>query len=268
MLAGRVAVVTGGASGIGRAVAERLVSDGATVVITDIQAERGAAVAEELGVNFIAHDVRDEGEWEQVVETVVAEVGAVQILVNSAGVLGLRDSKTPEDTPLSDWQRIFAVNVEGTFLGCRAAIRAMRGVGSGAIVNLSSVAGLIPTPLAVAYGASKAAVRHLTTSVAEYCAQQKLNIRCNSVHPGIVLTPLLQHAWAEDARLRGVSYEQIVQDATASVPMGDLTRPEDVAASVAFLVSDEARHVTGAQIVVDGGILYGGWGPPSSVRSP
>jgi 3(or 17)beta-hydroxysteroid dehydrogenase len=268
MLTGRVAVVTGGASGIGRAVAKRLVSDGATVVITDIRADAGPAIAEELGATFVAHDVRDEKDWERVIKTIAADVGALQILVNSAGVIGLRESKTPEDTSLSDWQRIFAINVEGTFLGCRAAIAAMRVSGSGTIVNLSSVAGLIPTPWAVAYGASKAAVRHITTSVAEYCAQQKLNVRCNSVHPGIVLTPLLQNAWTEDARLRGVSYEQIVEDATASVPMGDLTRPEDVAASVAFLVSDEARHITGAKIVVDGGILYGGWGPPSQVRSP
>ena len=185
-----------------------------------------------------------------------ARFGRLNVLVNNAGILGRKDAFDPEKTQLADWKAIFAVNVEGVFLGCKAAIPAMRRAGGGSIVNISSVAGLVATPYATAYGASKAAVRQLTKSVAQHCAQEKLNIRCNSVHPGNVRTPMLDRSIFEAARARGVPVETVAAERKAIVPMGDFTLPEDIAAAVSFLVSDEARHITGTKIVVDGGIFH------------
>jgi 3(or 17)beta-hydroxysteroid dehydrogenase len=251
----QVAVVTGGASGLGKAIADKLSSDGAKVVITDVQADLGIAIAEEHGFTFVQQDVCDEARWSEVIEDVAGRLGGVNILVNNAGILGPADVTSPEHARLGDWQRIFAVNVEGVFLGCRAAIPAMRRTGGGSIINMCSVAAMTATPYATAYGASKAAVRQLTKSVAQYCAQARLNIRCNSVHPGNVLTPLWERWADENARLHGVSADEIVAHARQLVPLGDLTLAEDVAAAVSFLASEQARHITGAMLPVDGGYL-------------
>jgi 3(or 17)beta-hydroxysteroid dehydrogenase len=151
---------------------------------------------------------------------------------------------------------VFSVNVEGVFLGCRAALGQIHASGGGAIVNISSIAAMLATPYATAYGASKAAVRHMTKSLAQYCAERKLSIRCNSVHPGSVRTSLWDIHATELARARGVPFETITKESQDAIPMGDFTRPEDVAAAVSFLVSDDARHITGAKLVVDGGYLH------------
>jgi NAD(P)-dependent dehydrogenase (short-subunit alcohol dehydrogenase family) len=252
----RTAVVTGGASGLGQAIATRLAADGAKVVITDVQVELGEQVAADGGFTFIAQDVRDEARWAEVVDDVEKRVGPLRILVNNAGILGRMHSISPENTTLEDWRTMFAINVEGVFLGCREAIRAMRATGvAGSIVNMSSVAGLLATPYATAYGASKATVRQLTKSVAQHCAQEGLNVRCNSVHPGIIRTPLWNRGAEETARLRGIPLEDHVAETRATIPMGDFTLAEDVAASVAFLSSDDARHVTGSKLIVDGGFI-------------
>lgn len=251
-----VALVTGGASGLGRAIAQRLAADGASVVITDIQPDVGRATAAECGFLFIEQDVCDEVRWPLVLREVEERCGSLRILVNNAGVIGPMDAFSPENTRLADWRQIFAVNVEGLFLGCRAAIPAMRRAGGGSIINMSSVAALLATPYVTAYGASKAAVRQLTKSVAQYCAQEKLNIRCNSVHPGNVRTPLWDEQYAAGgARDRGVSVEEFIAQAKARIPLGDFTLPEDVAAAVAFLASEDARHITGAKLIVDGGLV-------------
>lgn len=252
----KVALVTGGASGLGKAIAQRLGADGATVVITDIRADHGLVTAAECGFMFIEQDVCDEIQWPLIVRQIEEHCGSLNILVNNAGVLGPMDAISPENTRLVDWKMIFAVNVEGVFLGCRAAIPAMRRAGGGAIINMSSVAGLLATPYASAYGASKAAVRQLTKSVAQYCAQEKLKIRCNSVHPGNVRTTLWDKQYAEGvARARNVSVEDFIAEVKARIPMGDFTLPEDVAAVVSFLASEDARHMTGAKLIVDGGIV-------------
>lgn len=252
---GKIALVTGGASGLGRAIAARLASDGATVVISDIQLELGTATAAELGVAFLEQDVCDESRWEQIIQEIEERYDRMDVLVNNAGILGSVDAFNPEDTRFSDWKRLFAVNVDSVFLGCRAALPAMRRAGGGSIINISSISGLLATPYATAYGATKATVRQLTKTVAQHCAQQKLNIRCNSVHPGVVRTPLWDR-WAEEtAQLRGVLMEDIVDEAQARVPLGDLTVPEDIAAAVSFLASDQARHITGAKLIVDGGVI-------------
>jgi 3(or 17)beta-hydroxysteroid dehydrogenase len=252
-LAGKTAIITGGASGLGKAMAARLVDDGANVVITDVQRGLGQITAEELGVTFIVHDVTDERRWESVAVEVEKRFGTVNIVVNNAGVAEPADAGTPENARLADWRCVFAVNVEGVFLGCRTAIGALRRAGGGSIINVSSVAALRAYPDATAYGASKAAVRQLTMSVAKHCAAAKLNIRCNSVHPGYVRTPLWEQGAQETAQLRNTSVEAIVAETIASVPMGDFTLPGDIAAAVSFLCSDESRHIIGAALVIDGG---------------
>lgn len=252
----KVALITGGASGLGKAIAERFVAEGATVVITDIQAGLGKATAAELGCNFLAQDVTDEPQWNQIVSTIRQNHGHLHVLVNNAGIIGPMDAVSPEDTRLTDWRKIFEVNVESVFLGCRAAIPAIHASGGGSIINMSSVAGLLATPYGTAYGASKAVVRHLTKSVAQHCAEKGMRIRCNSVHPGNVRTALWDKQAEENALKRGVPFETFVRERQSTVPMGDFTSAQDVAAAVAFLASEDARHVTGAKLVVDGGLVH------------
>jgi NAD(P)-dependent dehydrogenase (short-subunit alcohol dehydrogenase family) len=251
----RTTLVTGGASGLGKAIARRLADEGATVVITDTQAQVGHATAVEGGFTFLEQDVCDEVRWPEIVRQVEERFGHLNVVVNNAGILGPTDAITPENTSLADWRRIFAVNVEGVFLGCRAALPALKRAEGGSIVNISSVAGLLATPYATAYGASKAAVRQLTKSVAQYCAENGLRIRCNSVHPGDVRTPLWDQQASDRAKARNTSVECILAEANAACPSGTLTAPEDVAAMVAFLASDDSRQVTGSELIVDGGIV-------------
>lgn len=251
----KIAVVTGAASGLGLAIACRLAADGFAVAITDIRAEQGAAKAAEHGFNFLPQDVRDETRWNEVVREVEDRFGRLDMLVNNAGIIGPTDAANPENARLEDWRKIFAINVEGVFLGCRAAIPAMRRTGSGSIVNISSVAGLLATPYNAAYGASKAAVRQITKSVAQHCAEQKLKIRCNSVHPGDVRTEVWDSRNRDRAAARGIPFEDIVAKAQTSIPMGEFTTAEDIAAAVSFLASDDSRHITGTKIIVDGGFV-------------
>jgi 3(or 17)beta-hydroxysteroid dehydrogenase len=251
----RVALVTGGASGLGKAIALRLAADRATVVITDIQQDLGRVTAHEGGFTFIKQDVSDEAEWAAVIRAIEERFGGLHILVNNAGIAGPSGQTSPETTPLALWKAIFAINVEGVFLGCRAAIPAMRKSGAGSIINISSIAGLLATPYNTAYGASKAAVRQLTKSVAQHCAEQGLDIRCNSVHPGALHTPFWDKLAEEKARASGVSTAHILAEVEAESPMGGFTHVEDVAAAVSFLASDEARRITGTKMVIDGGLV-------------
>lgn len=257
-LDGRTALVTGGASGLGKAIAVRLSAEGAVVVISDRQRELGETTAADLGATFLYQDVTSEQEWSLVLRQAAELAGPVRILVNNAGIAGAADLVSPEDTRFADWKQIFSVNVDSVFLGCRAGIAAMRAAdaGGGSIVNMSSVAALLATPDSTAYGAAKAAVRQLTRSVAQYCAQERLNIRCNSVHPGEIRTPLWEGYIAEIARVRGVVTDDIVRAATAMVPLGAMPEPEDVAAGVAFLCSDDARFITASELIVDGGLIH------------
>lgn len=251
----KVALVTGGASGLGKAIAQRLASDGAKVVITDLQSDLGHAVASECGFAFYEQDVCDETSWPQLVGKIEDRYGRLDTLVNNAGMVGPLDAINPETTRFSDWKKVFAVNVDSVFLGCRAVIPAMRRAGGGSIINISSIAGLSATPYATAYGASKATVRQLTKSVAQHCAQENLKIRCNSVHPGDVRTPMRDKAAEEISRQRGISLEESYAEAKAHIPLGEFVLPEDVAAVVAFLASDESRHITGTKVIVDSGVI-------------
>ena len=252
----KVALVTGGASGIGIAIAKRLAADGTLVVIGDVQRDLGLATAKEYGLTFLEQDVCEEARWGEIVVEVEKSFGQLNILVNNAGVLGPIDAASPENTSLPNWRTIFAVNVESVFLGCRAVIPVMRRAGSGSIINMSSSAGLASSPSATAYGASKAAVTQLTKSVAQYCAEQKANIRCNSVHPGPVLTPLWMKYAHDSARSRAIAVETVVEEGRGTIPLGRFVTSEDVAAAVSFLASPDASNITGMEMIVDGGLTH------------
>lgn len=253
-VAGKVAIVTGGASGLGAAIAAMLVREGARVTITDVQVEAGKKLAEKLGCRFLGQDVSCEKRWSEVIETVEDEDGALHILVNNAGVGDAVDKATPEDTELADWQRIHRINVEGVFLGCKAAIPAMKRAGGGSIINMSSIAALVSTPFLTAYGASKAAVLQFSKSVAKHCAETGTRIRCNTVHPGQIRTPMHDALVKETAAKYGITEEQAVAQFLSLIPMGEFGDPDDIAYAVLFLASDESKHITGTQIVVDGGM--------------
>jgi 3(or 17)beta-hydroxysteroid dehydrogenase len=255
-LTGACALVTGGASGIGLAISKRLVADGAHVAVSDIRPNEGQAVAAENDFTFIEQDVRDEQQWEQVIAQVEEVLGKLTVLVNNAGILGPVDPADPVRTTFADWKNILAVNLDSVFLGCRAGIPAIAKAGGGSIVNMSSIGALIATPQVTAYGVSKAGVRQLTKSVAQYCAQEKLNIRCNSVHPGYVHTALWDRAATETEALIGLPAEDYIASGAKAVPLGGFTTPDDIAASVAFLCSHDARHITGEQLIVDGGVYH------------
>lgn len=251
---GKVAIVTGGASGIGLSCARRLASEGAAVVITDIQGEVGAAAATEISANggnalFIEHDVTSESAWEAVVAATQAKYSRLDILVNNAGI-GVGGSII--EMPLADWQRQQAINLDGVFLGLKHSIPAMRDSGGGSIINLSSVAGIKGAPNLAAYNATKGGVRLLTKGVALECAHNRWGVRVNSVHPGIIDTPIWDKVNPE---FHQEGQNTVDLDAmAASVPNGILGQPEDIANGVLFLASDESSYMTGTELVIDGGI--------------
>ncbi len=251
-LSNKACIVTGGARGLGRAIAELFIEHGAQVLITDINADAVGKTANEIGASFAVHDVCDEEQWSKIIDQCQNEFGGIDVLVSNAGLAGIGDGVSPEDTSLRSWQQTFAVNVEGVFLGCRAVIPPMRKAGGGSIINMSSVAAMTPTPFLTAYGASKAAVAHLSTSIALHGAPDK--IRCNSVHPGQVQTDMHNGLVADAAATAGAPVEAVQEDFAARIPLGEFGLSEDIANMVSFLASDESRYVTGAQMVVDGGM--------------
>ncbi len=254
-LADKVALITGGAAGLGREIVKCFLKEGARVIVTDINTKLGSQLAESTGCEFICQDVTNEDEWLVIIKIIESRYGKLDILINNAGIEGPMSKATssPETTSLQDWKRVQSVNVEGVFIGCRAAIPAMRRSGGGSIINISSIAALLPTPEHVAYGVSKAAVRHLTTSIAMHCATDGSKIRCNSIHPGTILTPMLERVIIEKSQERGISDKQMLTELKAEIPQGEFQLPEDIAAAALFLASDESKHITGLKMVVDGG---------------
>jgi 3(or 17)beta-hydroxysteroid dehydrogenase len=250
---GMIAMVTGGASGIGRACAQRLAEQGARVRILDRNVEDGAMAAEALGagVSFAALDVRDEAAWRETIAAVVANHGGLNILVNAAGIYMRGPEHNPETATLADWRTIHGVNMEGVFLGCKHAIPAMRDSGGGSIVNISSVAGLRASAHAAAYGASKGGVRQFSKSVAHHCARRGYGIRCNSIHPGSIDTPMGQHAMLGVA----ATVEEGRERYRKAIPLKAIGEPDDIAYAVLYLASDEAKYVTGQELAVDGGVM-------------
>lgn len=258
----KVALITGGGRGIGEAIARAFVAEGAFVVVTDIDAEAGERVARSLSDRacFLPLDVREERRWQQVMAELLRTRGRLDVLVNNAGITGFEASVVahdPEHASLEDWRKVHATNLDGVFLGCKHAIRAMRAHGQGSIINLSSRSGLVGIPAAAAYASSKAAVRNHSKSVALYCAQQGLRIRCNSLHPAAILTPMWEPMLGQGPE-REANMAMFVQD----TPLRRFGTPEEVAAVAVLLASDASGYITGAEFNIDGGILAGSIGAP------
>jgi 3(or 17)beta-hydroxysteroid dehydrogenase len=250
-LAGKVAIITGCASGIGAATVRRFAADGAKVLGTDVDEERGAALCAETGALFAVQDVSDRALWPRIVAHAVEAFGRLDILVNNAGMVsGAGIGDHDDDTMFAAWDKVLAVNLTGTMAGCRAAIAAMRanaGGPKGAIVNIASTTAIAPLPTDVGYSASKGAVRVLSKSVATWCAQHKLDIRCNTVIPGATHTGILDAAEKDMPGLMAA--------VAKTSPLNRLADPAETAAAIAFLASDECPFMTGAEMVVDGAAL-------------
>jgi NAD(P)-dependent dehydrogenase (short-subunit alcohol dehydrogenase family) len=250
-VAGKVVLVTGAGSGIGRATAKLLAAEGATVVVTDINEPGGLETVQQIGApnsgggaRFEEHDTAREEDWKRIIDAVMAREGKLDGLVNNAGIAGPFPS-TFETETVEQWQRMLSINVQGVFLGCKHGVPAMKQSGGGSIVNTSSLAAFLGTPALSAYGASKGAVRQFTKTVAMDCARKGYKVRCNSVHPGIIMTPMGQGILPNDkARER----------ALRTIPIGYFGAPEDIAYGILYLISDESRFVTGTELVIDGGM--------------
>jgi 3(or 17)beta-hydroxysteroid dehydrogenase len=244
---GKVALITGAASGLGKADAQRLAEEGATVILTDID-DKGEAVAAEISkstgqaARFYHQDVRDETRWQEIIAEVENDFGGLDVLVNNAGIAIVA---TPESTTLEQFRLTNAVMNEGVFLGCKAAIPAMRRRGGGSIINMASTASHLGYPVYFAYSAAKGAVRSMTKAIAVYCQMHGDNIRCNSIHAGAIDTPMVHNSF-EQLGLGPVDANR----KDAAVPVG-IGQPEDVANLVLYLASDESRFMNGAELMLD-----------------
>jgi NAD(P)-dependent dehydrogenase (short-subunit alcohol dehydrogenase family) len=255
-LEGKKCIVTGAARGIGHAIALRFREEGAEVLLTDVDEEEGKAAATALGGDFHHLDVRDEAQWDELARL----HPACDVLVNNAGITGFEHGGAlhdPEHASLAEWHAVHRTNLDGTFLGCRFAIRAMKGSGEGSIINISSRSGLVGIPGAAAYASSKAAIRNHSKSVALYCAQQGWRIRCNSVHPAAILTDMWE-ALIGDGPDRDARMAAMVAD----TPLKRFGTVEEVAALAAYLAADESAYVTGSEFHIDGGLLAGSAASP------
>jgi 3(or 17)beta-hydroxysteroid dehydrogenase len=244
-VAGKIALVTGGGQGLGKADCVALAREGATVVVTDVAREPAAAVAGAIGGDAVAFqlDVASEADWLSVMAEVDQRFGRLDVLVNNAGVVVVADL---EETTLEQFRWVNAIMNEGVFLGCKHALPLLRKSRAASIVNMSSTGALLGYPAFLAYSAAKGAVRSLTKSVAMMCQDKRYPIRCNSVHPGMIETPMVQGATGRP----GV--EQPVPEGV--LPAGAIGHPHDVAALIVYLASDESRFLTGAEIVIDNGV--------------
>ncbi|XOV81464.1 MAG: SDR family oxidoreductase [bacterium] len=243
---GKVVVVTGAASGLGFADAQCLAADGAHVVLTDIDAERGTACADLLNAPFFAQDVADESSWPKLMAFVESRFGRLDGMVNNAGIAPIADIET---TTTDVWRKTLAIHLDGTFWGCQSAIKLMKKSGGGSIVNMSSTAALVGIPAYLAYSAAKGGIRSMTKAVAIHCRQQKLGIRCNSVHPGSISTPMVHHALKE---LVGVDLPAQEDPEATRLALG-VGEANDVGHMIVYLISDEAKHINGAEMVIDNG---------------
>jgi NAD(P)-dependent dehydrogenase (short-subunit alcohol dehydrogenase family) len=248
---GKKAYVTGAAQGLGAAIARMLAHEGATVTLTDLNFEGAQAVADEInaqrpGAAFaFAQDVRLETQWMELLPKAHDAMGGLNVLVNNAGIGSLG---SVEDETFENWKRVFEVDVDSIFLGCKYALPLMRPHAPGSIINISSIAGLIASHNYVAYNGAKAAVWLASKSVALHCAKHRMKIRCNSIHPTFIKTPIL------DGLAGALGKEEAYAKLARQVPLGELGDPEDVAYMALYLASDESKFVTGAEFKIDGGI--------------
>jgi len=243
-LKGKKALVTGGAQGLGAAIARALAAEGAQVVVTDVNEAGAAEVAASIkGATSIRLDVTLESDWIAAIAHAKAAMGGLSVLVNNAGIVTMG---SVEDLDLAAWRRTMAVNADSAFLGCKYALPLLRETQPGSIINISSISAMIASHNMVAYNASKAAVWMLSKSVALHCAKQGWDIRCNSVHPTFVRTPLLDGIVG--------TREEALTKLARQIPLGRIGEVEDVAAAVLYLASDESRMMTGAELKLDGGL--------------
>jgi 3alpha(or 20beta)-hydroxysteroid dehydrogenase len=235
---GKTAIITGGASGIGAESARRLAEEGAKVVVADVNYSAAQKVADEIGesAHAVELDVTDGARWTAVIQSVEADLGSINVLVNSAGVASYAPIETLDE---AEYRRVVDINQVGTFLGIKAVIPALRRAGGGSIVNVSSLAGLIGLPQAIAYSASKWAVRGMTKSAAAELGHE--GIRVNSVHPGVIDTPILDDA------------QGLVDQVMPQLPLGRIGRADEVANMILFLATDESSYTTGTEFAIDGG---------------
>ena len=240
-------LITGGGSGIGRTTAKVLSDEGAKVVVSDINIDAVTQTAEDIGNSVIAikHDVTDDESWKDVLEFSETHLGKLNVLVNCAGIAALGNI---EETTFEDWKKIHSVDLDSVFLGCKFALPIMSKYGNGSIVNISSISGIIAGHNLAAYNSAKAGVRHLTKSIALHCARKSYNIRCNSIHPAFINTSMLDDILGHDTRETGrVKLAQ-------QVPLKTVGDTEDVAWAIVYLASDESKFMTGAEIILDGGL--------------
>ncbi|NGX45839.1 MAG: 3-beta-hydroxysteroid dehydrogenase [Chlamydiae bacterium] len=257
----KVALITGAARGIGAAIASAFVEEGAFVVVSDVNHELGQQVVERLGSSalYIPLDVSKRDGWERAARVIAEQGLAMNVLVNNAGISGFEGGSAPmnpEECSLEDWDRIHEVNLKGTFLGCQYGIRWMKGRG-GSIINLSSRSGVVGVPALAPYASSKAGIRNHTKTVALYCAENNYGIRCNSILPATILTPMWELMLGE-----GEAKEGAMRKIEEGIPLHQFGKPMDVAYAAIYLASDESAYMTGSEIYIDGGILAGASAAP------
>jgi len=260
-LENKIVLITGASRGIGKAIAEVFHNQGDTVILSDISNYEGIIVSEELGnkCEYLPLNVKIEEDWIEASNYIKNKYGKLDIPVNNAGITGFLETKGPfnaENIDLNSWEEVHKVNATGVMLGCKYAINLMKKNG-GSIVNISSQSGIVGIPSAVAYASSKASVRNHTKSVALYCAEKGYKIRCNSVHPAAIMTPM----W--DAMLgEGIERDKMIKQVESGIPLGKFGEAIDVAYGVLYLASDESKYVTGIELTIDGGILTGSEAKP------
>ncbi|MEM9179335.1 MAG: SDR family oxidoreductase [Pseudomonadota bacterium] len=256
LLQNKTALVTGAARGIGAAIAKAFADEGAKVIVTDILDEEGAATASAIGGTYYRLDVQSEADWARIRDA----HPTLDVLVNNAGMTGFETGNLvhdPEKASLEAWREVHAVNLDGTFLGCRAAIAMMKHAGTGSIINISSRSGLVGIPGAAAYASSKAAIINHTRTVALYCAQQGWKIRCNAIAPAAILTPIWEPMIGD-----GPDREDRMAALVADTPLKRFGQPDEVAALAVMLAGDGATYMTGETLTLDGGLLAGSAASP------
>ena len=244
-LKNKVALITGGAQGLGKEMAKSMISQGAEVVISDINEQALKEAAQELSCNYMVLDVTNADHWQKTVAQIKEDIGSLNILVNNAGMGGGGDV---ESTDLELWDLVHKVNLDSVFMGCKYSLPLMRESGNGSIINISSMSGIVASHNTSAYNSSKAAVRHLSKSVALHCAKSTNLVRCNSLHPVFTRTAMVQ-SMIDSAPERNIEQKLIQQ-----IPIRKLAEPIDIANAAVFLASDESSFITGTELVVDGGL--------------
>jgi NAD(P)-dependent dehydrogenase (short-subunit alcohol dehydrogenase family) len=245
-LAGKVAIVTGGASGIGAATVRRFRAEGAEVLLCDLDTENGERVALESGATFHTHDVTSEQDWQKAIDTTLSRHGRLDVVVNNAGIVSHQDIAA---TTLDSWHRVIAVNLTGSMLGCRFGIEVMRnnpGGAKGSLVNVGSTTSFLGLANDLVYTTTKSGIVGLTRSVATWCALNGLDIRCNSLHPGATRTEILRKVFAETPGIEA--------KVNAMSPTGRMAEPDEIASLALYLASDDSSYSTGAQFLADGGL--------------